>query len=188
MLLGRRVRLRPVEKEDLPRFVKWFADPQIRIHLALYMPLSLAQEERWWERNITAGDTQVWAIDAQPPEMAAGPWLHIGSCGFHNIDWRNRVGEAGIVIGAIDQWDRGYGTDALQTLIAWGFYTLNLNRVQVRVNAENARAIRCYEKVGLQVEGRLRQDHFYEGAYHDVLIMAVLRESWDKAAAAVPVS
>jgi uncharacterized membrane protein len=42
-------------------------------------------------------------------------------------------------------------------LSAWSFDTLNLNRVYLRVFADNPRAIRCYEKVGYQHEGRLRQ-------------------------------
>ena len=70
----------------------------------------------------------------------------------------------------------GYGTDAVRTLVAWGFSTLNLNRVFLRVYADNPRGIRCYEKVGFQLEGRLRQDNFHDGAYRDTLVMAVLRE------------
>jgi len=183
MILGQRVRLRPVEKDDLPRYVKWFADPEVRANLALYMPLSQGQEERWYDRNLAAGDTQAWALDAQPADMAVGPWVHIGGCGFHSIEWRHRSGEVGIVIGARDYWGRGYGTDAMQTLVAWGFYTLNLNRIHLRVYADNARAIRCYEKVGFQLEGRLRQDNFHNGAYRDTLLMAVLREAWATPAA-----
>jgi RimJ/RimL family protein N-acetyltransferase len=182
MILGQRIRLRPVEKDDLPRFVKWLADPELRAHLASYLPLSQVQEERWFDRNVTAGDLQTWAIDAQPSDMAVGPWVHIGSCGYHHIDWRSRVGEVGILIGARDYWSKGYGTDAMQTLVAWGFYTLNLNRVCLRVFDDNPRAIRCYEKVGFQAEGRLRQDNFYNGAFRNTLIMGVLREDWERAA------
>jgi len=178
MILGQRIRLRPVEKDDLPRFVKWFGDPEVRSYLDRYAPIGQAQEERWFDRNVTAGDFQAWAIDAQPADMAVGPWVHIGSCGYHDIDWRNRVGEVGIVIGARDYWGQGYGTDAMQTLVAWGFYTLNLNRVYLRVYSDNPRAIRCYEKVGFQIEGRLRQHNFANGAYRDALIMGVLREDW----------
>ncbi|MGH2521035.1 MAG: GNAT family N-acetyltransferase [Anaerolineales bacterium] len=182
MILGQRIRLRPIEKDDLPRFVKWFSDPEVRAHLDQYLPLSQVQEERWYERNLNAGSEQAWAIDAQPADMAVGPWVHIGSCGFHSIDWRNRSGEVGIVIGAADYWNRGYGTDSMQTLVAWGFYTLNLNRVHLRVYADNARAIRCYEKVGFVLEGRLRQDNFAHGAYRDTLMMAVLRGDWERPA------
>jgi RimJ/RimL family protein N-acetyltransferase len=181
MILGQRIRLRPIDKDDLPRFVKWLGNPELRGYLAQYLPYGQAQEERWYDRNVGAGDLQAWAIDAQPADMAVGPWIHIGSCGFHDMDSRSRVGELGIMLGA-DYWSQGYGTDATQTLVAWGFYTLNLNRVYLRVFADNARAIRCYEKVGFRLEGRLRQDNFYNGVYRDTLIMGVLRSDWEQAA------
>src|SRR6185436_6488132 len=180
MILGETTRLRPIEKDDLPRFVKWFADPEVRNYLALYMPMSQGQEEQWFERNLAAGDLQAWAMDAQASDRAMAPWLHIGSCGYHTVDWRPRSGEVGIAIGAREYWGQGYGTDAMHTLICWGFNTLNLNRIYLRVFSDNARAIRCYEKVGFQLEGRLRQDNFHNGAYRDTLIMAMLREDWNK--------
>lgn len=183
MILGQRIRLRPIEKEDLPRYVKWLSDPELRSYTDTYLPLGQTQEERWFDRNAGAGSEQTWAIDAQPLD-GVGPYVHIGSCGYHDIDWRNRVGEAGIIIGARDYWGKGYGTDAMQTLVAWGFYTLNLNRVQLRVYADNERAIRSYQKVGFQIEGRLRQGNFYHGSYRDVLYMGVLREDWAQATAA----
>ncbi len=178
MIPGQRIRLRPIEKDDLPRFVKWFGDPELRGHLEMHLPMSLGQEERWYERNLQAGDTQAFAIDAQPADMAVGPWIHIGSCGFHSVEWRHRSAELGIVIGARDYWNRGYGTDAVRTLCAFGFYTLNLNRIGLRVFADNARAIRCYQKAGFQEEGRLRQDNFNGGAYRDTLLMGLLRADW----------
>jgi RimJ/RimL family protein N-acetyltransferase len=182
MILGQRVRLRPVEKDDLPRFVKWFGDPELRSYLAAHLPLGQVQEERWFERNLGQGSEQTWAIEAEPAD-AVGPWVHIGSCGYHEVEWRHRVGTVGILIGARDYWGKGYGTDAMQTLVAWGFYTLNLNRVQLHVYSDNERAIRSYQKVGFLIEGRLRQANYYNGAYRDTIVMGVLREDWQRALA-----
>ena len=178
VILGKHVRLRPLEREDLPRFVRWVSDPEIRAHVAQYKPLSLAQEEQWYARNLEAGDTQSWAIDAHREQTTADPWEHIGVCGYHVIDWRNRSGEVGIIIGAREYWSQGFGTDAMQTLVGWGFNTLNLNRVHLHVYADNARAIRCYEKVGFRTEGCLRQANFHNGVYRDALLMGLLREEW----------
>jgi len=184
MILGQHVRLRPIERDDLPRYVKWFSDPDLRGFLSKHLPIGLAQEEKWFEQHLAIQDrnTQSWAIDAQPVDMAVGPWMHIGGCGLHEINWRGRWAELGIVIGARDYWGRGYGTDAVQTLCVWAFDTLNLNRVYLRVFADNARAIRCYEKVGFQHEGRLRQHDFAGGAYRDMLIMGLLRSDWGQPA------
>lgn len=177
MILGQRIRLRPIEKDDLPRYVKWFSDPDLRGHLSQHLPISQAQEEKWFEQSLAIKDrnTQSFAIDAQPADMAVGPWVHIGGCGLNDIEWQHRWAELGIFIGARDYLGRGYGTDAVQTLSTWAFDSLNLNRVYLRVFAGNARAIRCYEKVGYQHEGQLRQHNFYNGAYRDVLLMGLLR-------------
>jgi RimJ/RimL family protein N-acetyltransferase len=67
----------------------------------------------------------------------------------------------------------------MDLLLRHGFCTLNLNRIFLRVFAENKRAIRTYEKVGFVHEGRLRQAVYKNGAYSDILYMSVLREEWD---------
>ncbi len=184
MILGRRVRLRPIEKDDLPRFVKWLADEETRSFLSQHLPYSLMQEERWYEDNLKAREEQAWAIDVQPEGAALVPWEHIGSCGFFHLNWRCRHAEAGILIGARERWGQGYGSDALRTLVHWGFYTLDLNRIYLRVFDDNARAIRCYQKVGFVEEGRLRQDDYRNGAYRDTLLMSMLRSEWDSQVAA----
>jgi RimJ/RimL family protein N-acetyltransferase len=50
MLIGKRLRLRAIEKEDLPRFVAWVNDPEVTRHLVFHTPMSLPQEEKWYER------------------------------------------------------------------------------------------------------------------------------------------
>ena len=101
------------------------------------------------------------------------------------VTWGDRWGEIGILIGDKEFWNRGYGTDATRALVRWGFDGLNLNRIWLRVYEDNARAIRCYEKVGFRIEGRLRQDRFRDGRYLDTIIMAILRDEFraDKASA-----
>jgi RimJ/RimL family protein N-acetyltransferase len=188
MILGDLVRLRPIERSDLPRFVKWLADPEVRAGLDLFLPLSEAQEERWFEDNLARPPAeQAWAIDARVaaagagllPSTAEAGWTHVGSCGFHEIDWRNRAGECGIVIGDKAQWGRGFGTDGIRALVGFGFDTLNLHRIMLRVYDDNARAIRSYEKAGFKTEGRLRESDFHGGRYRDTLIMAILRTEWE---------
>ena len=181
MIHGERVRLRRVERSDLPRYVEWLNDPEVRDHLALVHPISLAGEEQWFEATLRSEPAcQPFAIDARgadlPPETAAEPWVHIGSAGFHEVDWRNRSGELGLVIGRKDLWGRGYGTEAVRVLARWGFFELNLHRVQLKVYEDNARAIRAYEKAGFKAEGCLRQSRFHGGGYHDTLVMGLLRD------------
>ena len=175
MILGKRVRLRPIERDDLPRFVEWFGDPEVRRHLMVYLPFSLAQEERWFENLLGRLERQEDLVLAI--ETADG--VHIGNIGLHAIDWKNRHAEVGITIGEKAYWDQGYGTDAIRTLLGVAFGEMNLHRVFLRVDADNARGIRCYEKVGFQQEGTSREAVFKEGTYHDQHVMSILQPEFD---------
>jgi diamine N-acetyltransferase len=163
MILGEKVRLRPIERSDLPRYVAWFGDPEVRRHLAIYLPFSLAQEERWFD-----GVLAVETLDG----------VHIGNVGLHSIDWKNRSAELGIAIGEKAYWNQGYGTDAIHTLLGLAFHEMNLHRVFLRVDADNGRAIRCYEKAGFQREGTSREGVFREGTYHDQYVMSILEREF----------
>jgi len=45
-----RLRLRAITREDLPIFVRWFNDPEVTQHLANVWPLSIEDEEEWFQR------------------------------------------------------------------------------------------------------------------------------------------
>jgi RimJ/RimL family protein N-acetyltransferase len=175
MIVGKKVRLRPIERDDLPRFVEWFGDPEVRRHLLMYLPFSLAQEERWFENLLGRLERQTDVLLAI--ETADG--VHIGNVGLHSIDWKNRNAELGIAIGEKAYWGQGYGTDAIHTLLSLAFHEMNLHRVFLRVDTDNPRGIRCYEKVGFQREGTLRQVGFKDGAYHDQYIMSILKSEFE---------
>ena len=81
----------------------------------------------------------------------------IGWCGLVRIEQVARRAMLAILIGETGYWGKGYGEEATRLLLDFGFNLLNLNSVELIVNEENARAIRCYEKVGFQVVGRRRQ-------------------------------
>ncbi len=171
MILGEKVRLRPIEREDLPQYVRWFGDPEVRHHLAVYLPFSLAQEERWYEglqERLAGGRDVILAIETMEG-------VHIGNVGLHSINWKDRSSELGIVIGEKGYWNQGYGTDTMHTMLRVAFEEMNLHRVYLRVDADNVRGIRCYEKCGFQKEGTLRDAVFRAGQYHDQLLMSILR-------------
>lgn len=164
---GEKIRLRAIERSDIPAFVCWFNDPEVTQYLLMYMPMSLAQEEHWFEAQLDDRDRSIFGI-----ETAEGTL--IGNIGLHDINWKDRKATLGITIGAKEYWGQGYGTDAIRTLLRFCFQQMNLHRISLSVWDYNSRAMRCYEKCGFQVEGRLRQAHFHDGQYHDEIIMAIL--------------
>jgi RimJ/RimL family protein N-acetyltransferase len=175
MIIGERIRLRRIEKSDLPRCVAWLNDPEVIENLSIYAPLSMSNEDHWFdEQSNRPLDEQPFVIEIKKDEQ----WIHIGNCGFHKLDGRIRSAEIGIFIGNKNYWDQGYGTETVLLMLKYGFEILNLNRIMLDVYETNRRAIRSYRKAGFVLEGRKRQGMYKNGEYFDVLIMSVLRGDW----------
>lgn len=177
MIFGERIRLRAIERDDLPMFVSWINDPEVRAGLQLFLPISMAQEEMWFESVLKRSlETQPMVIEVQELDK----WVPIGDTGMFDHDTQAHSAELGIMIGNKAYWNKGFGTEAIELMLKHCFETLNLNRVSLRVYENNLGAIRCYEKAGFVHEGRQRQGVFRSGKYLDVLMMSVLKEDWKK--------
>jgi RimJ/RimL family protein N-acetyltransferase len=169
-----KIHLRAFEKEDIDSIIKWVNDEAVTQYLSdiLIYPISRADEVKWLESvSITNHREKVFAIETLNKEL-------IGSVGLHNINWVERKAELGIMIGEREFWGKGYGSEAVREVLRITFEKMNLNRVYLRVFENNPRAIRVYEKCGFQIEGSLRQDHYYGRRYYDTLIMAMLKEEY----------
>jgi RimJ/RimL family protein N-acetyltransferase len=174
MLIGKLVRLRRYEKEDIERVLGWINDRELTRFLAARYPFSRVQEEDWIDR-----------VSKQPPSEGMSLAIelladsrHIGSIGLHGVRWEDRHASLGIMIGEKDCWNQGYGTDAIATLLRFAFDEMNLNRVTLDVLTDNERAIASYRKCGFVPEGTLRQAYYQEGRYRDLLAMGVLADEF----------
>ena len=175
MIIGKRIRLRGIERDDIARFVSWLNDPEVYTHLTPREALSRPEEERWFEQMLNLPSEEhplVFEIDS--PEG----WTAIGDIALMKINWRDRSAEIGIFIGEKRFWNQGYGREAMQLVVKHGFANLNLNRIFLRVDDNNARAIRSYERAGFVHEGRLRQARFKDNIYIDTILMSVLHSEW----------
>ena len=171
MIQGTKIRLRALEHDDLPHFVRWINDPETRRFMVLRYPLSMTEEEKWWQGFLQRENDHIFAIEAEDG-------TYIGNVGLHDIEPENRRAELGIIIGDKAHWGQGYGTDAVRALLRWAFEYLNLNRISLRVYDYNERAIGCYQKCGFRHEGTMRQARYTDGQYHDEWIMGVLRDEF----------
>jgi RimJ/RimL family protein N-acetyltransferase len=176
MIIGERIRFRAIERADIPVFVEWINDPEVRAGISAFLPLSIAREELWFDEVMKRPvEEHPMAVEAK---LGSG-WTMIGSCGLFDFNWRARKAEIGIMIGVKEHWNKGYGGETMRLMMQHGFETLNLHRIYLKVYASNPRAIRSYEKIGFVLEGRMREASYENGAYQDDLIMSVLRPEWD---------
>jgi UDP-4-amino-4,6-dideoxy-N-acetyl-beta-L-altrosamine N-acetyltransferase len=173
MIVGKRVRLRGIELEDLPLMVTWRNDPGVYRYFFEHEPLSLVSQRRWFENLIQKTDERFWIIETVEPSLA------IGYVALVHIDWRNRKAEFGRLLIFPENYRReGYGAEAESLVLRYAFDHMNLNRLQQEVFAENERMIHLQKKLGFKEEGVFRQYIFKNGDYRDVVYLALLREEY----------
>jgi RimJ/RimL family protein N-acetyltransferase len=174
MLVGERIVLRAIEREDLPRL--WAFNNDLEVEVAgggdPPMPQSLARLQAQFEGDLGRGgrDGMGFAIEADGKL--------IGQCALFHEDMTASTCEIGIAIGDKGYWGKQYGREAIALLLAYAFEQRNFRRVWLRTNGRNERAQRAYRACGFVEEGRLRQHVWSNGAYDDEVVMGILREEW----------
>jgi RimJ/RimL family protein N-acetyltransferase len=175
ILRGERIYLRAGERGDIPLFVRWFNDHRTTRTLMFLGPAGTASEEAWFTQMSEHQGNDRWFFvicrleDDRP----------VGSIDLHGVNYRNGSTSLGIAIGDPADTGHGYGSDALRTLLTFGFHQLRLERIELEVFDFNEAARQMYERVGFQYEGTSRHALYIDGAFHDVHRMSVLREEWN---------
>jgi len=170
-LLGKLVRLRFRTAADIPLFVQWYTDPDVLHWLGMSeAPVATYESENArFQASEDDPTRRAWIIET----LQGKP---IGNIALINLNELQRTAELGISIGDKAYWGRGYGTDAIRTLLANAFGPMGLRRVWLITDADNERGIRSYEKCGFVREGVLRRHRLRNGKPLDMLTMAVLKE------------
>jgi RimJ/RimL family protein N-acetyltransferase len=168
VLHGAKVKLRPLRATDLETIRKWDDDADINGWAGKKF-YNDDDSLHWWRE--TRLKRRRWAL-----AVVAGGGQLIGQVELDHINWRNGSAELKMCIGDKSYWDRGYGTDALRTFLSYVFSRGFIEYVYLRVQPENARAIRCYEKCGFHKEGIFRAGKRKREGVSDLLLMGC--RSW----------
>ena len=174
-LQDERIYLRPVEQDDLDIFyTRAMWDSETRKLTGTQVVFSRNGVQSWFDR-ISIDQSRVdLVICLQKTDQV------IGDIGMLDIDHHNKKSVVRISVFDKDYWGKGYGTESMSLLLKYGFGVLNLNRIGLDVFSFNERAIKSYKKLGFQEEGRIRDDLFYDGGYHDSVLMGILKHEFDQ--------
>jgi ribosomal protein S18 acetylase RimI-like enzyme len=111
-----------------------------------------------------------------PHLVAEDDGLVVGWCDVTPVfgDARSHVGVVGLGL-LPDYRGKGHGHKLMEEAIrrAW---ELGLTRLELTVRVDNAGAIALYRKLGFLTEGTKRAAIRIDGTYHDVLMMALVRD------------
>ena len=174
--IGEKVILRALEKSDVEDMMKYWNVYETRVGLGTIIPMSSMMEEDFINFAHESAKNQkgyFFAIE----NKETGEFL--GTCSLVNFIWTSRSGVLGIAIHNPDNHDKGYGTDAMDCLLRFGFNVLNLHRIELWVVEYNKRAIHVYEKLGFKEIGRKREAHYLQGKYHDMVMMDILKREFE---------
>ncbi|WP_165497027.1 GNAT family protein [Rhodococcus sp. ABRD24] len=158
-LIGHRVALRRATAEDAPRFREIMATPEV---------------DRWWaggwpslEDDLAGAEHTSFAIEADGTVVGMIQWYEETS---------PTVRYAGLdMFLHPDHHRRGYGSDAIRTLIVWLFDDVGHHRIIIDPALENRAAIACYESVGFRAVGTMRQyETISGGGRRDALFMELV--------------
>ena len=172
VLRGREVVLRPVQEEDHALILAWQNDPEV-----------------WWwmdyDRAFTLEDIHESEARAQAegyPFLIEAPAARsIGRIGLNQFSERDETCSLYVFLGEHDAWGKGWGGDAIVTLLGWGFETFGLYLVQLWGLSRNVLAMRAYEKLGFVVDGTLRERSFKaDGKRYDRTILSITRAEFDE--------
>ena len=74
-----------------------------------------------------------------------------------------------------DFWNRGFMTEAIRRVLAFGFNDCGVERISAGADLENIASWRAMEKAGMVREGLLRRTRRYEEAWRDTVLYAALK-------------
>ena len=101
----------------------------------------------------------------------------IGTCGIRLASADAHEGDIGYELSP-KHWGQGYATEAARAIVQFGFSELRLHRIWSWCIADNVGSARVLEKLGMRLEGRLRENEFFKGRRWDTLLFATLDYEW----------
>lgn len=102
----------------------------------------------------------------------------IGNCGVRMDDVNSREADIGYELDP-KHWNHGYATEAARAIVDFGFSHFGVHRIWASCVAENIGSARVLEKLGMQLEGHLREHKYFKGRWWDTLMYAVIVDEWE---------
>ena len=170
MIIGNKIILREKSLTDAKDDYAWETDAELaQLDAAPPVTISFSQylSDYADELNHFLKTSHRFAVDTPNGK-------HIGNCSYYNVSETKSEAELGIMIGNRGYWNKGYGTDAVTTLVNYIFCQTNLNRIYLKTLESNTRAQKCFQKCGFTPYGHLVKDKF------SFVLMEIDRNQWQE--------
>ncbi|MBN2057344.1 MAG: GNAT family N-acetyltransferase [Candidatus Saganbacteria bacterium] len=177
MQTGKKVVLTAVERGDLEQLLAWRNKEEFRKHFREYRELNMAQQERWFNEKVNNDPTTIMFSIRRRSDNEL-----LGCCGLVYVNWVHRHADLSLYIGWKDSYidEEGYAEEACALLFDYAFNALSLNKIWTEIYVFDTKKKKLYDRIGLKVDGVLRQNYYYDGKWVDSYILSILASDWSK--------
>jgi len=168
---GERIRLAPLEPErHLDNAVRWLNDPRVTEWLLIGdHPITRVAEQKFFDQ---VSDTEiVFAIETLDGR-------HLGMSGIHHVNYRDGTAMTGSFIGSVEDWGKGFGTEASQVRAYYAFEVLGLRQLRSGHLGGNLRSSGMLRRTGYVEVGCYPRRHWKRGAYRDSHLYVLEADVW----------
>jgi RimJ/RimL family protein N-acetyltransferase len=169
-ITGEKTKLREKRLSDVRNDYRWQSDPELaELDAAPTLIMSFSIYLLDYASVLHQSDHYRFPLAIETLDSK-----HIGNCTCYDIDEKKEEAQIGIMLGERDYWGKGYGADAINTLVNHIFQITHLNRLYLKTLDWNKRAQKCFTNCGFTPCGELRRNG------HNFMLMDLKREQWEK--------
>lgn len=172
-LLGDRIYLSPRNVEDVEKFTEWMNDFEVTDYIGRSGAIMSLEGERKYLQEDSNPEATFSIITLEEDKL-------IGTISLERINHLDRTATLGIFIGDKNYLSKGYGTEAINLILDYGFNYMNLHNIKLHVLSFNERALKCYKKCGFKETGKIRENKFINGRYYDTISMDILEYEFNE--------
>ena len=171
-LTGDNIYLSPISVDDVEEYAEMVNDIKVSVGLGYLSYTNIIDFESEKELLNSIKKEKRFAVRLLENDEL------LGNVGLKSIGEIHRTAEMGIMLGNPKYQRKGYGMEAINLLLDYGFSFLNLRNISLNVFEYNEIAYNLYKKIGFKEAGRLRKAVEILGKTYDVIIMDMLKEEF----------
>ena len=171
-LIGDNIYLSPISLDDVEEYAEMVNDIKVSVGLGYLSYTNIIDFESEKEFLISVKKEKMFAVRLLENDEL------LGNVGFKSVGEIHRTAEMGIMLGNPKYQRKGYGMEAINLLLDYGFSFLNLRNISLNVSEYNEVAYNLYKKIGFKEVGRLRKAVEIMGKTYDIIIMDMLKEEF----------
>ncbi|CAN5303769.1 GNAT family N-acetyltransferase [soil metagenome] len=168
-----RLVLRKVSMDDAEALFELRTNDDAMKYINKTKPQSIAEVYELLEKMTDVSARIQWAVTLkQEPKL-------IGTIGYHIIDRVHYRAEIGYMLHPA-HWNKGLMSEAISSVIDFGFKQMGLHSIEARINPENMQSGNILKKHAFIKEGYFKESYFYNDAFYDSEIYSLLGNAGKK--------